>query len=55
MRESWLCLFAVAASCVALGVQAKENFAGGPGCGDKNPKQCLELAMDAMGGIVCSK
>ena len=50
MRKSWLCLFAAAASCMAPGVQAKESPAGGHGCGDKSPKQCLELALDAMGG-----
>lgn len=50
MRKSWLCLFAAAASCMVPGAQAKESSAGGPGCGDKSPKQCLELALDAMGG-----
>jgi hypothetical protein len=50
MRKSWLCLFAAAASCIAPGVQAQESSAGGPGCGDRSPKQCLELALDAIGG-----
>ena len=51
MRKSWLCLFAAAAaSCMAPRVQAKQSSVGGPGCGDKSPRQCLELALDAMGG-----
>ena len=50
MRRSWLCVFAAAVSCMTPGGQAKGSSAGGPGCGDKSPKQCLELALDAMGG-----
>jgi hypothetical protein len=50
MRKPWLCLFAAAAAWMAAGVQGKGGSAGGPGCGDKSPQQCLDLALDAMGG-----
>jgi hypothetical protein len=35
---------------MAAGVQAKESSASGPGCSDKSAKQCVDLALDAMGG-----
>jgi hypothetical protein len=50
MRKAWLFLSVAAAVWMATGVQAKENSAGGPGCVDKTAKQCVELALDAMGG-----
>lgn len=50
MRKAWLCVSVAAALWIPAGVQAKENSAGGPGCVDKSPKQCVDLALDAMGG-----
>lgn len=55
MPKTWLCLFAVSALWMAAGVQAKGSSGGGPGCDDKNPKQCLDLALDAMGGRESTK
>jgi hypothetical protein len=50
MRKTWLCLFAASVLCMASGAQAKENSGSGPGCEDKTAKQCLDLALEAMGG-----
>jgi hypothetical protein len=50
MRKTWLCLSAASALWMASGVQAKESSGSVPGCDDKTPKQCVDLALDAMGG-----
>jgi hypothetical protein len=50
MQKTWLCLLVAATVWMATDVQTKERSAGGPGCGDKTPRQCLDLALDAMGG-----
>ena len=50
MRKAWMCLSAASALWMASGVQAKESSGSEPGCDDKTPKQCVNLALDAMGG-----
>jgi hypothetical protein len=52
MAKAWLFLSAVAALCLftAASLQAKENSAGGPGCAHESAKQCVDLALEAMGG-----
>ena len=51
MGKAWVCLFiAVAAVWAPAGLRAQGNSAAAPGCADKSAKQCIELALDAMGG-----
>jgi hypothetical protein len=50
MRQVWLYLSAVAVLCMTAGAQARETSAGGPGCDHESAKQCLDLALEAMGG-----
>ena len=54
MRKAWLCLCAAAVLWMTTGVnanaQTKENSASAPGCADRSPKQCVDLALEAMGG-----
>jgi len=50
VRKTWLCLSAASALWMSSVVPAKESSGSGPGCDDKTPKQCLDLALDAMGG-----
>lgn len=50
MQRAWLCLSAAAALWITAGVQAKENSAGAPGCVHKSTKECVDLALEAMGG-----
>jgi hypothetical protein len=50
MQKAWLCLLITAVlGITAAGAQAKENPAGGPGCTHESPRQCVDLAMEAMG------
>ncbi len=50
MQKAWLCLSAAAALWMPAGLQAKETSAGRPGCTQASPKQCVSLALEAMGG-----
>ena len=50
MRKAWLSLSMAAALWMTAGAQAKENSASGPGCVDRTAKQCVDLALEAMGG-----
>jgi hypothetical protein len=49
MRKAWLYVLALAVSGMTTGVQAEEN-SGGSGCTHESPQQCVNLALDAMGG-----
>ncbi len=49
MRRTGMSLSALAL-CMTAGAQIKANVAGGPGCAEESPKQCVGLALDAMGG-----
>ena len=49
MRKAWLYLSAAAALWANTGAQAKENPAGRPGCAHESAKQCVGLALEAMG------
>ena len=48
MRRLLLCLSAAAVTWANAG--AHESPISAPGCAGKNPQQCVELALDAMGG-----
>ena len=53
MNKIKLCLLATASLCVIAGAQTKKGSAGGagaPGCATQTAQQCVELALDAMGG-----
>jgi hypothetical protein len=50
MRKTRLFLSAVSALWMTANAQAQENSAGRPGCAGKSPRQCVDLALDAMGG-----
>jgi hypothetical protein len=49
MRKAGLYLCA-AALWTAVGGQAKDDSEGRPGCANENPRQCVALALEAMGG-----
>ena len=48
MRKALLCLSAAAMMWANAGAQ--ESPMSTPGCAGKNPQQCVDLALDAMGG-----
>src|SRR5579864_5261592 len=50
MRRVWLYLPVAALLSIAPAVQAKESPADTPGCAGQSAKQCVDLALDAMGG-----
>ena len=53
MKKIKLCLIAAASLCLTAGAQVKQNATGGagaPGCTAQTAQQCVELALDAMGG-----
>jgi len=50
MRMPWLILSASAVLSLTTFVHAKENSANAPGCGQQNAKQCVDQALQAMGG-----
>jgi hypothetical protein len=50
MRTVRVCAFAAAALCMPAGIWAQGTSGGGPGCEGKSAKQCVELALEAMGG-----
>jgi hypothetical protein len=50
MRKALLCLSAAAGLCMTAGAQAQKDSAGGPGCAHQSAKQCVDLALEAMGG-----
>lgn len=49
MRRTWFCLVLGFVACVSGEALARE-WNGGPGCPQKQPKQCVEMALEAMGG-----
>ena len=53
MNKIKLCLLATAFLCLTAGAQTKKGSGGGvgtPGCATQTAQQCVELALDAMGG-----
>lgn len=51
MRRAWVCAFAAMAGlCLPTASWAQGNSVGAPGCEGKSAKQCVELALEAMGG-----
>jgi hypothetical protein len=50
MQKACLYLIAAAVLGMALSVQAKDNFTDAPGCAHASAKQCVDLALEAMGG-----
>ena len=50
MRQAWLCLSAAATLWANMGAYSSENPVAAPGCADKSPQHCVDLALDAMGG-----
>lgn len=50
MRKASLCLSAAAVLWMSTDVQAKGGFAGVSGCAHESAKQCLDRALEAMGG-----
>lgn len=50
MRKGWLCLLMTAALWPGLRAYSQENAANEPGCNGRSAKQCLDLALEAMGG-----
>jgi hypothetical protein len=49
MRKAWL-LVSAAALFTTVPVHAKENSTTQPGCANQSVRQCVDLALDAMGG-----
>jgi len=50
MRKTGLYLCVAAALWMTAVIQANDNPEGRPGCAQASPKQCVALALDAMGG-----
>jgi hypothetical protein len=50
MRKDWLCLLVAIVSGMTASVLAQENSTGAPGCAHQSPQQCVNLALEAMGG-----
>jgi hypothetical protein len=50
MLDGRLCLYVIVAFGVSLTAQAREPSPDRPGCTDVSPRQCLDRALDAMGG-----
>jgi hypothetical protein len=50
MRKVWVYLSLVAVLWMTAGAQTKETSAVGPGCAHESPRQCVNLALEAMGG-----
>jgi len=50
MRKAVLGLTAAAALWITAQAQVKDKSAGSPGCASESSKQCVALALDAMGG-----
>ena len=50
MRRAWLCLLAAASLLTSTAAYSREDRADVPGCKDKSPLQCVDFAMEAMGG-----
>ena len=48
MKHLWILLFV--AACLASEAQAKDTTIVSPGCEHQSPKECLNLALEAMGG-----
>ena len=48
MKNAWILLFV--AACLASEAKAKDATIVSPGCERHSPKECLNLALDAMGG-----
>lgn len=50
MRKIWVYLSVVAVLWMTAGAQTTKTSAGGPGCAHVSAKQCVDLALKAMGG-----
>jgi len=50
MRTVGLCCLWAATLWADMGAHSSENRVQTPGCTDQSPKQCVDLALDAMGG-----
>jgi hypothetical protein len=50
MRKAWIGMCAAAVLWMTVRAQAQDNPADRPGCAHENPKQCVDLALQAMGG-----
>jgi len=50
MRKVWSYVSAVVVLWMTAGAQAEEAPTGGPGCVHESAKQCVDLAVEAMGG-----
>lgn len=50
MRKVWAYFAVVGVLAMGSGVRAQENPSRAPGCAGKSAEQCVELALDAMGG-----
>ena len=50
MRNIRLCLYAVISFSAAIGVWAAQNPTSTPGCENRSAKECVDLAVQAMGG-----
>jgi len=53
MRKAWLCLWIsilAVTGITAAGAETRENPADHPGCIHESPQQCVDSAMEAMGG-----
>ncbi len=50
MRTLRFCLFIVAVVCLTSDVNPQQNSPAHPGCADRSARQCLDLALQAMGG-----
>ena len=50
MRKGSLCVFAAAFLWMIVSVHVNANPAQNPGCAEKSAKQCVDVALEAMGG-----
>jgi hypothetical protein len=50
MRKVWVYLSVAGVLWMTAGAQTTKTSAGGPGCAHVSAKQCVDLALEAMGG-----
>ncbi len=50
MRKLWLCVTAAATLWITVSARADDKPSVAPGCDDKTAAQCVDLALQAMGG-----
>jgi hypothetical protein len=50
MRKSWMVLFLITSSWIAVSAQEGGHTMGAPGCDHLSPQQCVRAALEAMGG-----